>query len=224
MYLPLKKCPYCLMILTDDPRNHLRWCEKNPKSKKIKLDQYDWPKIQKLHDSGLNFTDIATDLGIEQRVMRTALKYKKIHSSHKPVFKMSKEAKDRASVRLKNLRKNGVGNLTHKKSKPCEHLKTLLVERGIRFTEEFLPLSDRLFRIDIAFPNEKIGIEINGNQHYETNGTLKKYYQERHDLIEKSGWKLFELHYSVVYNRAVIFDIIEIITRTVGRMDIAPAS
>ena len=30
----------------------------------------------------------------------------------------------------------------------------------------------------------RIGIEINGNQHYERNGKLKKYYQDRHDHIE----------------------------------------
>ena len=61
------------------------------------------------------------------------------------------------------------------------------------------------FSIDIAFPDIKFGIEVNGNQHYNSDGTLKPYYKERHDLIEKSGWILLELHYSSCY----IDDILE---------------
>lgn len=224
MYYPLKKCPYCSIDLIGDPRNHLRWCESNPKSKKIKLDQYDWTEIQRLHDSGLNFTDIARSLNIENSLMRTALKRKLINRTHKPIYKMSQEAKNRASIRMKELRQKGIGNLTHRKSKPCEHLKTLLTNNGFTFTEEFLPLTDRLFRIDIAFVKEKIGIEVNGNQHYESDGTLKKYYRDRHVLIENHGWILHELHYSVVYDDKLIHNIIDNITRTVGRMDNAPAS
>lgn len=33
-----------------------------------------------------------------------------------------------------------------------------------------MPLDDRSFSLDIAFPEKKIGIEVNGNQHYERNG------------------------------------------------------
>lgn len=62
-----------------------------------------------------------------------------------------------------------------------------------------MPLDDRNFSIDIAFPDLKIGIEINGNQHYNPDGSLKAYYAERHNLIVEAGWKLMELHYSVAY-------------------------
>ncbi len=86
------------------------------------------------------------------------------------------------------------------KSIPCEKVKEFLKWKKISFIEEYQPLVDRGFSIDIAFPDIKIGIEINGNQHYNKDGSLKKYYQNRHDLIESTGWKLLELHYSIAFN------------------------
>lgn len=88
------------------------------------------------------------------------------------------------------------------KSHPCELFKKWLTSKGILFCEEFSPLIEqgRFYSIDVAFPELKIGIEINGNQHYEPRGVLKPYYQSRHDEIEASGWKLYEIHYSICYN------------------------
>lgn len=54
-----------------------------------------------------------------------------------------------------------------------------------------------------------LGIEINGNQHYTVDGNLKDYYQERSNLIQASGWKLFEYHYSIVYNDKMVDQIVE---------------
>ena len=85
-------------------------------------------------------------------------------------------------------------------SKPCENLKQYLKNKGIHFIEEYIPLKDRYFSLDIAWPDEKIAIEVNGNQHYNKDGSLKKYYQERHNLLEENGWKIFEIHYSKCYN------------------------
>lgn len=83
---------------------------------------------------------------------------------------------------------------------PCENVKKYLIDNNIQFIEEYRPLVERFFSIDIAFPNLKIRIEINGNQHYNKDGTLKEYYQNRHDLIEDAGWKLFEIHYTRCFN------------------------
>lgn len=82
------------------------------------------------------------------------------------------------------------------KSVPCQNFKNYLDKKGIEYIEEYSPLEDRFYSIDIAFPHIKMGIEINGNHHYNNDGTLKEYYQERHDLIEREGWKLIEVHYS----------------------------
>jgi very-short-patch-repair endonuclease len=85
-------------------------------------------------------------------------------------------------------------------SKPCEKLKEYLHDKGINFVDEWEPFDDIYYSIDIAWPDEKIGIEVNGNQHYTREGTLTPYYQKRHDLIVAAGWKLFEIPYSYCYN------------------------
>ena len=96
------------------------------------------------------------------------------------------------------------------KSIPCEHLKKYLTSKGLVFIEEWQPLQSRFYSIDIAFPDIKLGIEVNGNQHYDSSGNLKEYYKLRHDEIEASGWTLIELHYSSCYNIELINKIIDI--------------
>lgn len=87
------------------------------------------------------------------------------------------------------------------KSVPCEKVKQWLSSKNIQFIEEYnIPESERSYSIDIAFPDKKIGIEINGNQHYNKDGTLSEYYQKRHDYIESLDWKLYELHFSICFN------------------------
>ena len=88
------------------------------------------------------------------------------------------------------------------KSVPCEKIKSWLSSHNIQFIGEFEPMTDkdRFFSIDIAFPDKLIGIEINGNQHYNRDGTLKPYYQNRHSLLESIGWTIYELHYSVCFH------------------------
>jgi len=54
--------------------------------------------------------------------------------------------------------------------------------------------------IDIALHDKMIAIEINGNWHYERNGQLKPYFQERHHLLEQNGWEVYEVHYSACFN------------------------
>lgn len=97
------------------------------------------------------------------------------------------------------------------KSVPCETLKNKFREHGFDFIEEFTPLNDRAFSIDIAFADKMIGIEINGYQHYDSEGNLKPYYQERHDLIEKEGWTLLEYHYANCFKDEFFNDLKEFI-------------
>lgn len=97
------------------------------------------------------------------------------------------------------------------KSVPCEKLKQFLSENRIRFLPEFTPLTDRAFAVDIAFPEKMVCIEINGNQHYDTAGKLKPYYQEKHDLIAAAGWKVIEIHYSLCYNQEYISSLLSTI-------------
>ena len=83
---------------------------------------------------------------------------------------------------------------------PCENLKQYLKNKGINFVEEYEPFDDVNYCVDIAWPDEKIAIEVNGNQHYNRDGSLSKYYQKRHNLFEQRGWKVIEVHYIKCYN------------------------
>jgi len=96
------------------------------------------------------------------------------------------------------------------RSVPCEKVKEYLKTKNINFVEEWQPIADRAFAVDIAFPDIKLAIDINGNQHYDRNGKLKEYYQKRHDLIVSAGWTLLELHYSIAYNLSKLDEVITI--------------
>ena len=85
-------------------------------------------------------------------------------------------------------------------SQPCENLKQYLRDKNINFVEEYEPFDDINYCLDIAWPDEKFAIEVNGNQHYNKDGSLSNYYQKRHNLFIKRGWKIFEIHYSKCYN------------------------
>lgn len=89
-------------------------------------------------------------------------------------------------------------------SPPCELLKTLLRQAGIRFIAEYTDNTwSHAYSLDIAIPELKVDIEVNGNQHY-CGGALKPYYQTRHDYLVEQGWDVIELHFKKCYNNAVI--------------------
>jgi very-short-patch-repair endonuclease len=95
------------------------------------------------------------------------------------------------------------------KSVPCEHFKQMLKKHEILYFEEYCPLSPTYFyTLDVAFPNVKVAIEINGNQHYNNDGTLKDYYLKRKEILENAGWTVIDIHYSMVYNENLMKDII----------------
>jgi very-short-patch-repair endonuclease len=106
------------------------------------------------------------------------------------------------------------------RSVPCERLKEWLKKGDIQFVEEFQPLRHRgrYFSIDIAFPDKKIGIEVNGNQHYEKDGTLSPSYQDRHDQIEAEGWTLYEIHYPVCFVDEAIAKMVDMILASPTRV------
>jgi very-short-patch-repair endonuclease len=124
--------------------------------------------------------------------------------------KHSKATKEKLSkARSKYLKDNPDKHpwKTHDKfiSKPCEDLKKIIKEKvNYNFIEEFKPLKDRNFSADIAFPELRKIIEVNGNQHYNKDGSLSEYYQNRHNLINNNNWEILELHYTMVYKDSVI--------------------
>ncbi len=108
----------------------------------------------------------------------------------------------------------------NRKSPPCEHLKEKLRESGLTFYEEHMPIVINNYAIDIAFPYKKIGLEVNGNQHYKRKMLTKfddyheekqlaPYYQERKEKIEKEGWILIDIHYSLVWKPKFVDNLIK---------------
>lgn len=116
----------------------------------------------------------------------------------------TEETKQHLSIMRKEWLKNNPDKHPWKrrekfKSAPCEHLKEIL-RNNFSFVEEY---TDKRWKhnysIDIAFLDRKIAIEVNGNQHYNEDGTLKEYYKKRHDYLVSLGWIVNEIHYANCY-------------------------
>jgi hypothetical protein len=143
--------------------------------------------------------------------LRKGIIFNKTCSSDDCLSKISKDRKHsekskkiisdkRINYLLNNKDKHPWKNNNKFISKPCEYFKKILSEHNIEYISEFNPIKERNFSIDIVILNKKIGIEINGNQHYNKDKTLKKYYKERKEIIEKDGWIIYDIHYSKVYD------------------------
>lgn len=183
------ECKYCNIQLENhnSAGAHARWCVKNPNRK---INKELLPK--KCIMCGNNFVGKRRKTcGVE------------CATTVSPATKKLLSAK-----RTKFLAENPNEHPWKKENKhvsiPCENVKEYLKNKNIQYVPEFPPLLDRGFSIDIAFPHIMVGIEINGNQHYDAEGKLKPYYSNRHNLIEQAGWKLIEVHYSQCFNEKSI--------------------
>ncbi len=167
-------------------------------------------ELKQLLESGLSPNQISQKLGFSHGTIMRRLKMFGFNRTDFPTMyikrKHSEETKLRMSIQKKQwLKDNPDKHNWRKKDKfksvPCEKLKEWLKSKGIEYIEEYQPMvNGRHYSIDIAFPDKLIGIEVNGNQHYNNDGTLKEYYQNRHNDIESGGWKLYELHFSICFN------------------------
>ena len=133
--------------------------------------------------------------------------------SDKCKHSISDETKNKLRIKRNEYLKNNPDKHCWKynskfKSAPCEYLKNILKDKNINFVEEYSPIQNRRFSLDIAFPDIKVCIEVNGNQHYNSDKTLKPYYQSRHDIISSHGWLIHEIHYSKVYNKQFVDDLL----------------
>lgn len=191
------KCKYCSKEFKNPGAKamHEKSCKNNPG----RIEYTTWNKgltkdnnesvlklsnsIKKLHESGY---------------------YKEIYKNYSPK-PISEETRKKLSDSLKRYFAENKDKHPWKNSKkfisaPCEFLKNELRQRNIQFVEEYTPFDDYAYAIDISWPDIKIGIEVNGNQHYNSDFTLKEYYQKRHNIFEERGWKLFEIYYKHVYS------------------------
>jgi hypothetical protein len=210
MYNKLKKCPHCELELINFSStsigNHIRWCLKNEK-RSGNINNFNWVDIQEAHNNGVYWNNLREIFNISKNQLNLALKnglltkiYHKFHHTEETKTIISKK---RIFFLSENKDKHPWKNNNKFKSIPCEYFKNILKENNISFIDEFTP--DRTnFSIDIAFPDKKIGIEINGNQHYNSDKTLKEYYKNRENLLKEKGWNIFQIHYSLVYKEDFI--------------------
>lgn len=133
-------------------------------------------------------------------------------------FKHSQQTKKRISQKRKQYIKQHPESFAWRradkfKSKPCEDLKQFLIDNNIHFYPQYqnYQLFNHRFAIDIAFPNQKIAIEVNGTQHYNRDGTLTPYFQQRHDILQKAGWRVQQIPYNKTYNQEVRQSLLKLI-------------
>ncbi len=185
----------CLII-------HEKSCNKNPNKEKC---------LNRKGNKGNNKGHIAWNKGLtketDERIRKSCETFSKNYKEGK--FKLgtphNEESKKLLSKKRKKwLQEHKDQHVWRRDSKflsiPCENLKLFLKNKGINFVEEYEPFDDVHYCLDIAWPDEKIAIEVNGNQHYNKDGKLSDYYQKRHKLFEDRGWTIFEIHYSKCFN------------------------
>ena len=198
-------------------------CINNQRLNSKPIEEIDWDIIQKDYDMGITREELfkkydflnnsklhkAKNLGLF--CSRTAGESLKI--SKKPRVKHSQETKDNLSKIRKDFLKNNPDKHPWKKkdkllSVPCENLKKALDSMKIQYIGEFSPSNDKHYSIDVFLPNYNLALEVNGNQHYNNDGTLKRYYQDRHNFIIELGYEVHELHYSLFFNNDKIKELI----------------
>ena len=163
--------------------------------------------IIKLIIDGLTNKEISGKIGINRDTLANVLKRHKLVPNNPVRPRHTLESKMLQSLKRKEYLKNNPDKHPWKrhnkfKSEPCEKLKAWLTTKNINFIGEYSNhgIMDRYFSIDIALPEKKIALEINGNQHYNRDGTLKPYYLERQQLLIDNGWNVYQIHYSMCYS------------------------
>jgi hypothetical protein len=108
-----------------------------------------------------------------------------------------------------NKDKHNWSRYTNKESVPEKNFREFVEKTDIKLVQYYTPPeSDRFFEIDFAEPNKKIGFEINGNQHYNSDGTLTEYFQNRRDHFINLGWNIVEVHYALCFKEEQIKEIL----------------
>lgn len=181
----------------------------------------EFKNIQEDFESGLFYQkDILSKYNITIKKLRTFVKKGFLNKEKWKLkkYEVKNETKKLISEgRSKWLRENPDNHpwKYKSKSKPCEEFKKFLTSKKILFVEEVLISKERLYSVDILIPEHSTVIEINGNQHYDSQGELKGYYKERNEFIKSKGWIVFEVHYSVVYKSDLCEMILENIRKNI---------
>ena len=158
--------------------------------------KYNWDVIQKHYNDGGSWKTIRETFGctssaINKAAKRGDLKSRTAGESIRLGFKIGRitrikhtdETKQIISTKRKLFLKNNPDKHPWRKpnnfkSAPCLELKNWLTFKNVQFISEYTNhgVPDRYFSLDIAFPDKMVAVEVNGNQHYNKDGSLKDYY------------------------------------------------
>lgn len=188
--------------------NHLRYHSKYDSIKNDIIDDY--------VNNNLTYRELCKKYNANNSILNRILKDVNVDILDKKRKRntLSHLHSDETKIKLSEIRKKWLKENPEKhvwkrndkfKSNPCEHLKEIFKQNDITFVEEYTPEIEietnfKNYSIDISFPDKKVAIEVNGNQHYNSDGTLKEYYKNRHEYFIDNGWTVYEIHYSKVYN------------------------
>jgi very-short-patch-repair endonuclease len=139
-----------------------------------------------------------------KRNVSEALKFSyKLHPER--IRKWTEQEKQKASIKRKQwLESNKNKHNWRYKSEtyPEKIFREWLKSEDLEFIAEYTPDNfDRFFRIDFAFPTIKLAIELNGNQHYNPDGSFKKHHLERQHYIEEKGWRVLNIRSFLVIKK-----------------------
>lgn len=188
-----------------------------------KIKKYDWNEIQEYHNLGNNLNNILKKFKMTSYVLKKAIeinlfKYTKTKYQHSDNMK-----KHLSEKRINYLLNNKDKHVWKKNSKfisvPCEILKNILNDNNISYIEEYSPLKECNYSLDIAFPDKMLALEINGNQHYNKDGSLKEYYKKRENIFISNNWKIIQIHYLLCYNNDYINNLLKFINNTTSIND-----
>lgn len=201
------ECQYCKRLARTLQGNtqHEKVCEGNPTRIKTRIGQ---PSLQRtIEGDWIEYVPHSKRPGYSTR--------RRVERDADGFTEKQRQGFEKISEKVRSYYKNNPDAHPWKRhekfvSVPCETLKQGLRDAGVNFVEEYQPLEDRLFSVDIAFPDRKFAIEVNGNQHYNKDGTLKDYYRQRHDLITAAGWKLLELPYKLAFDTAYVMSLFDL--------------
>jgi len=199
----MKECKYCGKEYHERGISyHEKFCKQNPNRSSPPKKTKAWYDAMKTKKKGNNL--ITNGIAMSEE---TKEKLRQCNIGKK----LSKETREKLSNHMKKYYKENPDKHPWRQknrlvSAPCNHLKKRLREAKIDFVDECCPFGQldepRFFSVDIAFPDQKFGIEVNGTQHYVNKqcGQLTQYYQDRHNYFKDHGWTLLELPYKMVYN------------------------
>lgn len=150
-----------------------------------------------------------------------------IDTSHFKNTKHSEESKRKLSEKRKkylkeNPKSHSWSKFHDKETEPEKRLAEYLTKLNKFQVHRWynIPESEKFFEIDFAIPELKIAIEVNGEQHYNRDGSLADYYKKRDDYIKSLGWKTLQIHYVLCFKEDKLNEIFNELISSISNDDL----